>query len=114
MLLISCFFNNPSPSQAVADDQTEILCVPAKFIQDRQRKYNEWNQFVLKTFQGSYDELLNSFNSVVFNNIETRIIDYLKQYSIKPRTDTIPVPHLALANELGTTRVVVSRILKHF
>ena len=114
MSLTSCFFNNQSPSQAVAEEQTEILCVPTKFIQEWQRKYNEWNEFVIKTFQGRYDELLNSFNSVVFNNIETRIIDYLKCYSLKQKTDTIPATHLALANELGTTRVVVSRILKNF
>jgi CRP/FNR family transcriptional regulator len=114
MSLISCFFNNQSPSQAVADDQTEILCVPTKFIQVWQRKYNEWNEFVLKTFQGRYDELLKSFNSVVFDNIETRVVDYLKRYSTKHNTKIIEITHMALANDLGTTRVVISRILKQF
>ena len=51
---------------------------------------------------------------MVFNNIETRVVEYLKCYATKQNTAVIPVTHLALANELGTTRVVISRILKQF
>ncbi|GHN01674.1 hypothetical protein WSM22_31630 [Cytophagales bacterium WSM2-2] len=112
MSLTSCFFNMPSPSKAVAEEQTEILCVPTRFIQQWQRQYDEWNQFVIRTFQGRYNELLSSFNSVVFNNIEARIEDYLKTYVNKKQTDRVVSTHMSLANELGTTRVVVSRILK--
>ena len=114
MSLSSCFFNIKSPSTAIADTETEILCVPANFIKEWQRKYDPWNEFVIGTFQGRYNELLNLFNSVVFNNIETRIADYLNSYSAKRNTKKVSVTHLALANSLGTTRVVVSRILKRF
>jgi CRP/FNR family transcriptional regulator len=114
MSLTSCFFNTQSPTQAIADTETEILCVPAKFIQQWQRKYDDWNEFVIRTFQGRYNELLTSFNSVVFNNIESRVAEYLSNYSAKQKSNIVPVTHLALANELGTTRVVISRILKNF
>jgi CRP/FNR family transcriptional regulator len=114
MSLSSCFFDQKSPSQAVADEKTEILCVPTKYIQVWQKEYNEWNEFVLGTFRNRYDELLESFNNVVFKNIDNRLKTYLKNYSEKNGVQVIPLTHLQLANELGTTRVVISRILKQF
>jgi len=112
MSLSSCFFNIQSPSTAIADSRAEILNIPARFIKEWQRKYDPWNEFVIGTFQSRYMELLTSFNSVVFNNIDSRITDFLDQYVAKHQTNMIPVTHQALANALGTTRVVVSRILK--
>ena len=114
MSLSSCFFNHKSPSQAVAEERTEILCVPTKFIHVWQQKHIEWNEFVLKTFRSRYDELLESFKNVVFKNINSRLFDYLQKHSSKNSDALIPLTHLQLANELGTTRVVISRILKQF
>lgn len=112
MSLSSCFFNIKSQAQAVAEEGTEILCVPTKFISIWQQNYHEWNDFVLRTFRNRYDELLESFNSVIFKNIEERLIDYLQKYARKNNNDLIPLTHLQIASELGTTRVVISRILK--
>jgi len=114
MSLSSCFFNVKSPSRAVAEVRTELLCVPVRFIKEWQRKYDAWNEFVIGTFQSRYNELLDLFNSVVFTNIDMRISAYLNDYSVRQNTNSIPITHLALANALGTTRVVVSRILKRF
>lgn len=98
----------------MVDTRSEILCIPAKFIKEWQRRYDPWNEFVISTFQGRYNQLLNLFSSVAFNNIETRIAGFLNSHASRQKTRTIPVTHLALANALGTTRVVVSRILKRF
>lgn len=114
MSLSSCFFNAKSPSTAIIDAPSEILCIPAGLVREWQRKYDTWNEFVIRTFQGRYNELLDLFSSVVFTNIETRMIHYLSSCSVQQQTKHIPVTHLALANALGTTRVVVSRILKRF
>jgi len=114
MSLSSCFFNVKSPSQAVAESRCEILCVPTRFIKEWQRKYEQWNEFVIGTFQSRYNELLDLFSAVAFNSIETRLADYLRSCASRQNSGRIPVTHLAIANALGTTRVVVSRILKRF
>ncbi|HJP62675.1 MAG TPA: Crp/Fnr family transcriptional regulator [Mucilaginibacter sp.] len=114
MSLSSCFFNVESPSTAIADTQTEILCVPTRFIREWQRKYDPWNEFVIGTFQSRYNELLDLFRTVAFDTIEVRVINYLKGYSSRENTRSVPITHQALANALGTTRVVISRILKRF
>lgn len=114
MSLSACFFNNESPSQAVALEKTEVLVVPTKLITQWQKEYSSWNQFVIRTFRNRYDELLNTFESVAFNHIDKRVLEYLECRVSRQKDNKIKISHLELANELGTTRVVVSRILKQF
>lgn len=111
MSLSACFYNNKSPSQATVVEKTEVLLVPASYVTQWQRKYNSWNEYVIKTFRNRYDDLLQAFESVAFEKIDKRIFNYLRK---NQKNNTIKISHFQLANELGTTRVVVSRILKQF
>lgn len=112
MSLSACFFNVPSPSQAEAEEDTQVLWIPVRFIADWQQHHPEWNAFIISTFHNRYNELLDAFNNVVFKNIPARLTEYLAGYHSLHQTTLISVTHARLANELGTTRVVVSRILK--
>ncbi len=114
MSLSACFFNNQSPSKAVAAEDTTIVSIPTQFITQWQKKYASWNEYVIKTFRNRYDELLNTFESVAFEHIDNRILEYLNFRKEKEASSFIRISHQSLANELGTTRVVVSRILKQF
>ena len=111
MSLSACFYNNASPSQAVASEKSELLLVPANYVTQWQRQYDSWNEYVIRTFRSRYDELLAVFESVAFDKIDRRILNYLNQ---NKTNGVIKISHQRLANELGTTRVVVSRILKQF
>jgi len=110
MSLSACFFNNQSPSQAVAAEDSHILAIPTRFITQWQKEYNSWNSYVIRTFRNRYDELLEAFETVAFDNIDKRLLEYLKQ----KKRRFIELSHQQLAHELGTTRVVISRILKKF
>lgn len=112
MSLSACFYDNKSPSQAVVTCQTEILIIPTKFISDWQKKYPSWNNFVIRTFRDRYDELLNSFTNIVFKHIDDRLIEYLTKKAHTNNNREVKISHQELAYELGTTRVVISRILK--
>ena len=114
MSLSACFFNNESPSNAVAIESTECLTIPSGFITKWQKEYNSWNNFVIRTFRNRYDELLNTFESVAFNSIDKRVLKYLQTRVTKYHSKEVQISHQELANELGTTRVVISRILKQF
>lgn len=114
MSLSACFFNNESPSQAVAVEKTDVLIVPTRLITKWQKEYSSWNQFVIRTFRNRYDELLNTFESVAFDNIDKRVLEYLECRVSRQKDNKVKISHLELAKELGTTRVVISRILKQF
>ena len=112
MSLSSAYFNTTSAANGMAMEPTEILVLPTRFISDWQLKYLSWNKFIIKTFRSRYDELLNSFGSVAFDPINLRVMDYLLKRSQREKAKKIEVSHQTLAYELGTTRVVISRILK--
>ena len=114
MTLSACFYDNKSPAQAVAVTKTIVLAIPTKYITQWQRKFASWNDFVIRAFRNRYDELLNNFKSVAFDHTNTRVLEYLKNRTSKQKTNKVEISHQELANELGTTRVVISRILKQF
>ena len=112
MSLSSAYFNNISAANGMAMQPSEILVLPAKFIAEWQLKFPSWNQYIIHTFRNRYDELLNAFGSVAFNPVTARVKEYLLKRSKEDGSKKIIASHQTLANELGTTRVVISRILK--
>ena len=114
MALSASFYNNKSSSQGIAISDTKILAIPTPFIVRWQREFSSWNNFVIRTFRNRYDELLETFDSVVFEHIDERVLKYLKNRISKQDNSIIKISHQKLAYELGTTRVVISRILKQY
>lgn len=114
MSLSSAYFDYYSTANGIAMEESEILVLPAHLIAEWQLKYPSWNKFILRTFKSRYDELLNAFGNVAFKPINVRLKEYLTSYVKNERSNKIPVSHQTLANDLGTTRVVISRILKQF
>lgn len=114
MSLSACFYNRSSAIEAMTSVPTTFLAIPVQYIAEWQRKYVSWNSFVIKTFRKRYDELLDAFESVAFEHIDQRVLDYLSKRQQKEANHRIEISHLQLAKELGTTRVVISRILKQF
>ena len=112
MSLSSAYFDYHSAANGIAVEATQLLVLPSRLISEWQLKYPSWNRFILTTYKQRYDELLKSFGNVVFKPINVRIEEYLRNYVSSQQNRTVPLSHQTLANELGTTRVVVSRILK--
>lgn len=114
MSLSAAYLDYNSAANGMAIEPTEILVLPAYLIADWQLKYPSWNRYIIRTFKNRYDELLNAFGNVAFKPISLRVKEYLLEQRHLLQTKKISLSHQTLANELGTTRVVVSRILKQF
>lgn len=114
MSLAAAYFNNKSTSHGIVTEPTEVLIFPADLITEWQLKYSSWNKYVMTMFRKRYDELINSFEEIAFEHIDARVLAYLKNKSIKDDTASVHLSHQQLADELGTTRVVISRILKEY
>jgi CRP/FNR family transcriptional regulator len=112
MSLSSAYFDYNSAANGMAMEPTEILVLPSYLIAEWQLKYPSWNKFIIKTFKSRYDELLAEFGNVAFKPIQTRVKEYLETKVKSEKSKKLALSHQMLANELGTTRVVISRILK--
>jgi CRP/FNR family transcriptional regulator, anaerobic regulatory protein len=114
MSLSSAYFNSISAANGMAMEPSEILVLPVRLIAEWQLKFPSWNEYIIHTFRSRYDELLSSFGSIAFDPIPTRVKHYLVKRAKAESSKKINLSHQTLANELGTTRVVISRILKQF
>lgn len=114
MSLAAAYFNNRSTSHGVVAEPTDVLIFPASLVNSWQLKYPSWNRYVMHMFRSRYDELINSFEGIAFDHIPDRVMNYLQRKVAQVDSSVIHISHQQLASELGTTRVVISRILKQF
>jgi CRP/FNR family transcriptional regulator, anaerobic regulatory protein len=114
MSLSAAYMDYNSAAYGMAAESSEILVLPAYLIAEWQLKYPSWNSYIIRTYKNRYDELLSSFGNVAFKPISTRLKEYLLAQAQSGNSKKVELSHQTLANELGTTRVVISRILKQF
>ncbi|MDB5151364.1 MAG: Crp/Fnr family transcriptional regulator [Mucilaginibacter sp.] len=114
MSLAAAYFNNKSTSHGEVTEPTDVLIFPASLIHQWQLKYPSWNRYVMQMFRTRYDQLISSLQEVAFEHIDVRVLEYLKNTACKEDSKFINLSHQQLADELGTTRVVISRILKEY
>jgi CRP/FNR family transcriptional regulator, anaerobic regulatory protein len=109
-----CITAKKSEIKAVAEDDGEMLAIPFEKLNDWLCKYPSWRNYIFNSFNDRFNELLLSFDTVAFGNMDTRITNYLAEKHNRTGSAVIKVSHYQIADELATTRVVVSRILKQF
>ena len=111
---ISIIKNNLSKVFIVAEKKSKIILISKNSILSWQEKYKSWNEFIIKNYINQHEVLLESIKNIGLNKIDTRLKKYLVQKSKNTTDKTIHSTHEFIANELGTSRVVISRILKKF
>ncbi len=114
MSLMASFANMQSQVHAHTERKSDLLLIPIDKVREWQVKYPRWNRFIIQTFLDRYTELLNTINDLSFKNINERLYNYFIQYHHRQGDEKVLLTHKRLANELGTTRVVISRLLKEF
>lgn len=112
MTFTCCMEQFPSEIKAVAEEDVEMLTVPNKVMDEWLVKYPSWKSFVMKTIQHRFNELLKSIDQIAFQKLDERLISYLKEKSKATQSTLINLSHQQIAEELATSRVVISRLLK--
>lgn len=93
-------------------EETTVLMVPLGMIDQWMIKYKTWYHFVLSTYRTRFDELLTLIDQVAFRNMDERLDFYLKRHAKINNSNTINLSHQQIAEELNSSREVISRLLK--
>lgn len=101
-----------SQVSAKASANTTVLQVPIEKMDQWMSQYRSWYQFVVQTYRSRFDELLQTLDSVAFRHMDERIEFYLKRHRDKTHSNVITITHQEIAQELNSSREVVSRLLK--
>lgn len=112
--LSAAFRDCKSLINAKTEEETTLIKIPVRYVSDWSFRYKSWNKFTIHSFMFSYEDLLHSFNNLAFNKIDKRLLHYLQAFAVKNNTSSIHLTHSQLAREIGTTREVISKILKQF
>lgn len=112
MTITCCLGQTKSKIRAVAEVETELLMIPIQKISEWMNKYPTWQNFILQSYHERMQELLEAIDTIAFLNMDKRLLKYLKNKAMVNRDEVIQITHKEIANDLYTSRVVISRLLK--
>jgi len=98
--------------KGTAEEDITLLVVPVNVMDAWMMKYLSWKKFVMNTIVNEFIEVIKSVDDVTFKKMDDRLVNYLKEKSKITGSSLINLTHQQIADELGTNRVVVSRLLK--
>ena len=112
MSFLGGIHQDTSKVKAIAEEETEILFIPTDKVSLLIKEFPEWLDYIFRLYHKRFEELLAVVNDVAFKKMDERLLDYLHRKSEVSSSKIIQTTHEQLANELGTARVVISRLLK--
>lgn len=110
--MICAIQSQTSEIMAQAEEDTEVLMIPIQLMDDLMSKYKTWYQFVIQTYRSRFDELLTVVDNIAFRNMDERLEFYLKRHASKTGRKNIELSHQQIADDLNSSREVISRLLK--
>ncbi|SFN99016.1 CRP/FNR family transcriptional regulator, anaerobic regulatory protein [Paenimyroides ummariense] len=112
MSFLGGLHNETSKVKAEVEEDAEILFLPIDKVSVFIKEYPQWLDYIFRLYHKRFEELLEIVNAIAFKKVDERLLNLLNKKSELLKSETILITHEQLANELGTARVVVSRLLK--
>lgn len=103
--------NQASTVMAITTEETEVIMIPIQYMDTLMKGYGAWYHFVIETYRNRFEELLNVVDQIAFKNMDERLEWYLRRQADALGKD-LPLTHQQIANDINTSREVVSRLLK--
>ena len=112
MSMMTLLRNDTSKIRAVIEKDSEIVVIPANKAIVIAKKYPVWNDFIYRLFYQKYEELVEVVEILTFSNKDKRLLEYLKKEAQLKNSNILQTTHQHIAYDLGSSREVISRLLK--
>jgi len=112
MSFSSAIKKEPSRVVAITEKDSELLLLPTQKMLGWMRDYPDFNMLFFDQYNMRYAEFIDTLNHVVFDKLDKRLLDYLQERVRVTSQNPLLISHREIANELGTAREVVSRVMK--
>lgn len=97
---------------AKAVEDSTLIMIPVQYTDELMKHHADWYNFVIETYRSRFEELLVVLDNVVFKNMDERLEAYLKNQFESMNSTRLELTHQEIANDLNTSREVISRLLK--
>jgi len=112
MSITCCMGDAKSSVRAIAEEDTKMIALPTRIMDEWSNQYLSWKHFIMRTYQRRFEELLNTIDSIAFQKLDDRLERWLKEKTAKSSDGFIHITHQEIASELHSSREVISRLLK--
>ncbi|HEX9826823.1 MAG TPA: Crp/Fnr family transcriptional regulator [Flavobacteriaceae bacterium] len=112
MSLTCCMAKSKSKIRAVADKDSTILMIPTNYMVEWFHNNESWRNFILQSYQIRFNEMLETIDTLAFMKMDERLYKYLLDNVKLNASQTLTITHQDIAEDLHTSRVVISRLLK--
>jgi CRP/FNR family transcriptional regulator len=101
-----------SKVRGVAEKDSEVVLIPVEKLEEWMVKYKSWRNFVIDSYNIRLSEMLEAIDTLAFLKMDKRLYKYLTDKVKIMRSSTLNTTHQHIAQDLNTSRVVISRLLK--
>lgn len=112
MSLTCCMEKSRSKIRAVADKDSSVIMIPNEKMSEWFNTNESWRNFILQSYQIRFNEMLETIDTLAFMKMDERLYKYLIDHVKLNASVTISKTHQEIADDLNTSRVVISRLLK--
>ena len=110
--LTCCSAARPSEIKAIVEEKASMLFIPIQVHEQLVDEFKQWKEFVSTTYQHRFQEMLTVLDAVAFKRMDERLMSYIVTKMKQLKSNELHTRHQEIANELGTAREVISRLLK--
>ncbi|MEN9334959.1 MAG: hypothetical protein RLY35_2139 [Bacteroidota bacterium] len=112
MSITCCMGDAKSSVRAVAEEDTKMISLPTRIMDEWSNVFPSWKHFIMRTYQHRFEELLQTIDSIAFQKLDDRLERWLKEKTAHTVDGVIHITHHEIASELHSSREVISRLLK--
>ena len=104
--------SSKSKVRGVAEKESEVVFIPIEKLEEWMVKYKSWRDFVIDSYNIRLSEMLEAIDTLAFMKMDQRLYKHLTDKVKIMRSSTLNTTHQEIAQDLNTSRVVISRLLK--
>jgi CRP/FNR family transcriptional regulator len=109
---VNCINNEKSIFKGIVETTIEAVFLPVEYIDEWLAKYKSWRHFIIDSYHFRLLEMVESIDGLAFMKMHQRLLKYLTdKVKISDNSD-LKITHQEIADDLNTSRVVISRIIR--
>lgn len=112
MSFSSAIHHDKSKIFAITEHESTVLLLPSDKVNLWIKQYPAINTLFYNQYDLRYAEMIETINHLIYHKLDKRVLDYIKNKVMVTGENPIKISHKEIANNLGTSREVVTRIVK--
>jgi CRP/FNR family transcriptional regulator len=110
--LICCMDRTRSRVKAIAEEDTSTILIPVELLDSWMTRFQTWKEYVMRSMQMRFDELLNALDSIAFMKMDERLEKFFTDRYHSSGSKIFEGSHQDVALAMNSSREVISRLLK--